>query len=37
MTRGKINYINNESQAYATCEFDGDMHTHRYGEAKQFK
>ena len=32
MTRGKILYINNDSQVYATCEFNGDMHPHRYGE-----
>ena len=32
MTRGKILYINNNSQVYATCEFNGDMHPHRYGE-----
>ena len=32
MTRGKIIYINNDSQVYATCEFNGDMHPHRHGE-----
>ena len=32
MTRGKILYINNDSQVYVTCEFNGDMHPHRYGE-----
>ena len=32
MTRGKIIYINNESQEFATCEFNGDMHPHRHGE-----
>ena len=32
MTRGKIIYIKNDSQVYATCEFNGDMHPHRHGE-----
>lgn len=32
MTRGKIIYINNGSQVFATCEFNGDMHPQRYGE-----
>ena len=32
MTRGKIIYINHDSQVYTTCEFNGDMHPHRYGE-----
>ena len=32
MTRGKIIYINNDSQVFATCEFNGDMHPQRYGE-----
>lgn len=32
MTRGKIIYINDDSQVYATCEFNGDMHPHRHGE-----
>ena len=32
MTRGKIIYINDDSKVYTTCEFNGDMHPHRYGE-----
>lgn len=32
MTRGKIIYISDDSQVFATCEFNGDMHPHRYGE-----
>ena len=32
MTRGKIIYINNDSQVYATCEFNGDMHPDRRGK-----
>ena len=31
MTKGKIVYISNSSQVYVTCEFNGDMHPHRYG------
>ena len=32
MTRGKIIYINDDSQVYATCEFNGDMHPYGHGE-----
>ena len=32
MTRGKIIYINTDSQVFATCEFNGDMYPQRYGE-----
>ena len=32
MTRGKIIYINIDSQVYVSCEFNGDMHPHRHGE-----
>ena len=32
MTRGKIIYINSDSQVYVTCEFNGDMHPNRHGK-----
>lgn len=32
MTRGKIIFIQDDMQIYATCEFNGDMHPDRYGE-----
>lgn len=32
MTRGKIFFIQNDWQVYATCEFNGDMHPDMHGE-----
>ncbi len=32
MTRGKIFFIQNDLQVYATCEFNGDMHPDMHGE-----
>jgi len=32
MTRGKIFFIQNDLQVYATCEFNGDMHPDMHGK-----